>query len=64
MQKGKKKPAIKKPAKRIKYPLDRAYTKILPKVYERMNYTPQELWLKFTQFIERSDKNSEEITIS
>lgn len=64
MQKGKKKPAFKKALKREKLPLNRAFTKILPKVYERMNYTPQELWLKFTQYIERSDKNSEEITIS
>jgi hypothetical protein len=57
MIKGKKKPAIKKQAKRYKFPLDRAITKILPKIYERMNYTPQELWLKFTEYLERSDKH-------
>jgi len=62
MKKGSKyKPKI---PKKVKFPLDRAYTKILPKVYERMNYTPQEFWLKFTQYLERSDKNSEEICIS
>jgi hypothetical protein len=43
--------------KRTKFPLDWTVTKILPKVYETMNYTPQELWLKFTQYLERSDKN-------
>jgi hypothetical protein len=47
-----------------KQPLNRAFTKILPKVYERINYTPQELRLKFTQYVERSDINSEEICIS
>jgi hypothetical protein len=57
MIKGKKKPAIKKQTKRYKFPLDRAITKILPKIYERMNYTPQELWLKFTEYLERSDKH-------
>lgn len=59
---GRKPKLIPKSAKKV--PLNRAFTKILPKIYERIEYTPQELWLKFSQYIERSDKNSEEITIS
>jgi hypothetical protein len=36
----------------------------LPKVYQRIQYTPQELRLKFTQYVERSDREGEEIAIS
>lgn len=63
-KKGKATTKTKKVFKKLKYPLDWAVTKILPPVYEQMNYTPQELRYKFTQYIERSDKNGEEVVIS
>ena len=60
--KGKKKKLI--PKKPQKFPMDWAYTKILPKVYYQINYTPEELWKKFVEYIERSDKHNEEVVIS
>jgi len=57
----KKSQDLKKP---IKYPMDWALTKYLPKVYQRMEYTPWELRQKFSQYVERSDKYNEEITIA
>ena len=67
MQKGKipKRSKWKKSlAKKIKYPLDWAIIKKLPPVYETMKYTGPELRYKFVQYLERSDKNWEEICIS
>jgi len=60
----KKKDKENKIMKRKKTELWWAFTKIMPKVYQEMKYTPQELWKKFTEYVERSDKNGEEITIS
>ena len=62
----KKKSKLKKPTilEKRKVKLWWAYTKIMPKICVRLDYTPQELWKKFKDFVERSDKNGEEITIS
>lgn len=48
----------------IKHPMEWAITKVLPKVYYNMNYTPEELWKKFIEYVERSDKHNEEVVIS
>jgi len=48
----------------IKPILSRSIIKELPAVYNIMDYTPQELWKKFNDYLARSDKNYEEITIS
>jgi hypothetical protein len=44
--------------------LNRAIISVLPKVYQRLEYTPQELRKKFIEYVQRSDENNEEITIS
>lgn len=50
--------------KRYKRPYERAYTSVLPAVYEELDYTPNEIWKKFCEYTVRAWSKWENITIS